>query len=76
MNEAELIADLKRRGWTNALSLLLDMIEPLGVLGAQALWIAQPTATLFGGREITAALARTLEQPGGVERLRALLDEE
>ena len=76
MNDAELIAALKRRGLTNAVSVLLDVIGPLGVLGAQLLWIAQPTAGLFGGREIVAGLARTLEQPDGVERLRALLDED
>lgn len=76
MNDAELIAALKRRGLTNAVSVLLDVIGPLGVLGAQLLWIAQPTAGLFGGREIIAGIARTLEQPDGVERLRALLDED
>ncbi len=76
MNDTELIADLKRRGLTNALGVFLDVIEPLGVLGAQLLWIAQPTAGLFGGRDIIAGLARTLEQPDGVERLRALLDED
>ncbi len=76
MDDAQLITELKQRGLTNALALLLDIMEPLGVLGAQILWIAQPTAGLFGGREMVAGLAQMLEQPNGVERLRALLDEE
>ena len=76
MDDTELIAAVKRRGLASALGLFLDVIEPIGALGAQLLWIAQPTAGLFGGRDIVAGLARTLEQPDGVERLRALLDED
>jgi hypothetical protein len=76
MDETELIAELRRRGLARGLALALEVIEPLGALGAQMLWVAQPTAGLFGGREIAAELARVLEQPEGIARLRALLEED
>lgn len=52
---------------------LLDVAEPLGPLGAQALWVAQPTLGLFVPREDVAALARLLDAPGGVAWVRAQL---
>ena len=47
-------------------SVLLDAIEPLGPLGAQLLWIAQPTLGLLLPRDEVASLARLLDAPGGV----------
>jgi len=52
---------------------LLDAAEPLGPLGAQVLWVAQPTLGLLVPRDEIAALARLLEAPAGVAWLRAQL---
>lgn len=69
------IQEVKARGWADALRTALDALEPLGVLGAQMLWIAQPAAGLIGGRQIVAGLAQALEDPDGIDTLRALLDD-
>ena len=52
---------------------LLDIAEPFGPLGAQMLWVAQPTLRLLVPRDDIAALARLLEAPGGVAWLREQL---
>lgn len=52
---------------------LLDAAEPLGPLGAQVLWIAQPALGLFVPRSEIDALARVLDQPGGIAWLREQL---
>lgn len=52
---------------------LLDALEPLGPLGAQMLWIAQPALAWITPRDEVAALARLLEAPGGVVWLREQL---
>lgn len=61
------------RGLSGALCLALDVLEPLGPLAAQLLWMAQPAAALFGWRQAVGGLAHALEEPGGVERLRQRL---
>lgn len=68
------IEAVRARGWATWLSTALDVLEPLGPLGAQILWTAQPALGLFIDRAALAALAATLEEPGGVERLRAELE--
>ncbi|MBN1563927.1 MAG: hypothetical protein JXA10_08810 [Anaerolineae bacterium] len=52
---------------------LLDIAEPLGPLGAQLLWVAQPTLGLFVAHTEIDSLARWLDEPDGVARLRAHL---
>lgn len=54
---------------------LLEVAEPLGPLGAQMLWIAEPTLGLLVPRDDVASLARLLEAPGGVGWLREQLVE-
>ncbi len=54
---------------------LLEAAEPLGPLGAQVLWVAQPTLGLLVPRDEIASLARLLEAPDGVAWLRAQLVE-
>ena len=76
MGEMDWIEKIRERGWGDAFSTALDVIEPFGPLGAQMLWIAQPAARLIGGwGDAFGALAQALEEPGGVERLRQMLDE-
>lgn len=72
---SEWIERAKGRGLGAALRLALDVLEPLGALGAQALWVAQPVLGLWLPRQAVNELAEALESPGGIERLRALLDE-
>ena len=69
------IEQAKANGLAQPLRIALDVLEPLGPVGAQMLWVAQPVAGLLGAREMIGGLAEALEQPGGVERLRYLLDE-
>ncbi|MCC6803802.1 MAG: hypothetical protein IT319_13035, partial [Anaerolineae bacterium] len=61
MDESEWIRQIRARGWGDALSTALDVLEPLGPLGAQVLWVAQPAARLVGGwGEMLGALAQAL----------------
>lgn len=77
MVEFEWIKEIRARGWGDAFSAALDVLEPLGPLGAQVLWIAQPAARLIGGwGEWFGVLAQALDEPGGIERLRQALDED
>lgn len=52
-------------------TLVLDAAEPLGPLGAQVLWAAQPALGLLISRDVVADLAQVLEMPGGIAWLRA-----
>lgn len=70
------IQQAKARGWGDWIGVALDVLEPLGPLGAQLLWTAQPALSLFVNRDMIGALAQTLEEPGGVERLRHQLEDE
>jgi hypothetical protein len=70
-----LVAQLQARGLAAPAASLLEAFEPLTVLGAQALFMAQPLAGLAGGswRALTGDLAATLETPDGVRTLREAL---
>jgi hypothetical protein len=70
------IQQVKARGLGVALSTALDVLEPLGPLGAQALWVAQPVLGLFVTHQALDDLAEVLEQPGGIEQLRQMLEDE
>ena len=59
----------------SVVSVLLDVAEPLGPIGAQLLWVAQPTLGLFVSHTEIDSLARWLDEPGGVARLRTHLIE-
>ena len=72
----EWIQHVKARGLGDALSTALDVLEPLGPLGAQALWVAQPVLGLVIAHDVLDDLAEALEAPGGVERLRQLLEDD
>lgn len=53
----------------------LDVIEPVGAIGAQVLYITQPMARLLGdSRAETTALAQLLETPEGIQTLRQMLE--
>jgi hypothetical protein len=68
------IQQIRARGLGPTVHTALDVLEPLGPLGAQMVWIAQPLFGLFVPTEALDDLARALEEPGGVDRLRGYLD--
>jgi hypothetical protein len=70
------IEELKVRGLAAPLSLALDLLEPLGLVGAQVLWVVQPVSSLLGASALVGGLADVLEQPEGIENLRRRLNEE
>jgi hypothetical protein len=70
------IESLRARGWGHTLNLALDVLEPLGPLGAQMLWVTQPVLGLVVNRAALGELAHYLETPGGIARLRQQLTDE
>ncbi len=76
MTEDQWVEAVRARGLEGAASLALDVLQPLGLLGAQVLWVAQPAARLFGGGDALAALAQALETPEGISRLRSALGDD
>jgi len=75
-SETDWIQQARQRGWLPTIRALLDVIEPLGPLASQVLWVAQPAAGLFGMRDVVGDIAQALEAPDGVDRLRHQLDDE
>lgn len=77
-NENGWVDRVRAKGLSGPLRVALDVLEPLGPLGAQLIWFAQPAFALFGQRTWQAAaaeLAQVLEEPGGIERLRERLND-
>lgn len=72
----EWIQRVKAHGLGDMLSTALDILEPLAPLGAQALWVAQPILGLLVAHDVLADLAQALEEPGGLEQLRQMLEED
>jgi len=70
----EWVAQLQARGLGDALGLALDVLEPLGVLGAQLIWVAQPVLGVWFNRDMVRSIAQTLETPGEVEHIRHFLE--
>lgn len=70
------INELKARGWGGFLSTALDVIEPMGALGAQVLYVLQPALGIFLPRNLLRDAAEMLETPEGVARLRAHLEQD
>lgn len=68
------IQTIKKRGWTGAFRTFLDVIEPLGPLGAQVLYVMQPLSGVLGWRDAVGDIAQALEQPDGIEQIRRDLE--
>ncbi|MBK8024558.1 MAG: hypothetical protein IPK19_24800 [Chloroflexi bacterium] len=74
MNYVHFIERIRRAGWGDTFLTVLDVIEPVGIVGAQMLYVIQPVARLIGDRHgDVSALARLLETPEGVATLRQML---
>ncbi len=71
----EWVESVKARGLGHALSIALDVFEPLGLFGAQLLYTAQPVLGVFVRRSTLEEIAGLMEQPGGIEQLRQYLEE-
>ena len=69
------VKQLPARGLGDALGLALDVLEPLGVLGAQLIWVAQPVLGVWFNRDTVRNIAQTLETPGEVEQIRHFLEQ-
>jgi hypothetical protein len=67
------IAQAESRGLGGVLNAILDVLAPLGPLGAQLLYIVQPAARMIGWNKAVGDIAELLEEPDGVERLRQRL---
>lgn len=63
-------ARLHTAGLGDLVGTMLDAAQPLGPLGAQLLWIAQPALGLLVPRDEIDGLARVLDDPAGVAWLR------
>ncbi len=68
------VREIQARGLGDALGLALDVLEPLGVLGAQLIWVAQPVLGVWFKRDTVRSIAQTLETPGEVEQIRHFLE--
>ena len=68
------VKKIQARGLGDALGLALDVLEPLGVLGAQLIWVAQPVLGVWFKRDTVRSIAQTLETPGEVEQIRHFLE--
>ena len=66
-------ARLRTLGVESLVGAFLDAAEPLGPLGAQVLWVAQPALGLVVPRDDVDGLARILDNPSGMAWLRAAL---
>jgi hypothetical protein len=64
---------LQASGLRGLVGVLLEAAEPLGPLGAQVLWVAQPALGVLLPRDEIASLARLLDEPGGMAWLRGRL---
>ncbi len=68
-------ARLRAIGLNALAAAFLDAAEPLSPLGAQLLWVAQPTLKLFMPGEEIDGLAQLLDDPAGVAWLRKAMIE-
>lgn len=68
------VQQARARGLTGALQLALDVLEPLGPLGAQVIWAAQPLLGTVVDRRLLYGLAQALDEPGGIAELRRHLE--
>lgn len=75
MTSSNWVSDLQTRGLLPILSTALDLLEPVGPLGAQIAYLIQPAAGLLGGswRQVLGEIGQALETPEGLRELRAQL---
>ncbi len=67
---------LRAWGLDGLVAALLEAFEPLSPLGAQVLYVAQPTLGLFVSRDSVGQWARLLEDPSNMVWLRERLTQD
>jgi hypothetical protein len=72
--KTQLVQQLKANGWESSAVFVLDVLEPLGPLGAQVLWVLQPALGAFVPRDVLGDLATVLEDPDETADLRRQLE--
>jgi hypothetical protein len=72
--QSDWVNGVRARGLDDAVNLMLDILEPMGPLGAQILWFTQPVTRLFGWHKAVGIVAQALEEPEGILRLRQRLE--
>ncbi len=72
----EWVAQVKGSGWAGALGLALDVLAPLGPLGAQVVWVLQPALRPWMPPTTLEHVAWTLERPDELAQVRRWLDED
>ena len=65
---------LRASGLQDLVGDLMEVAQPLGPLGAQVLWIAQPALGLVISGSSIHDLAQVLDDPAGMVWLRAMLN--
>lgn len=73
--KSDWLKKIKIRGWSGAMRIVLDVLEPIAPLASQFLWVIQPMAGLFNANEMVNDLANALESEEGIETLRQSLEE-
>lgn len=68
--------DLRAWRLVGVVDALLDSVGPLGVIGAQAMWTAQPILRRWLPDDEIAALAHLMDAPEGIAWLREQLSSE
>lgn len=72
--KTQLVQQIKANGWESSAVFVLDVLEPLGPLGAQVLWVLQPTLGALVPRDVLGDLATVLEDPDETADLRRQLE--
>jgi hypothetical protein len=72
--EKDWIEQIKLRGMSNMLNLAFDVLEPVGPLAAQVLYVLQPALGFPVLRSAVEEIANALDEPGGLDVLRDRLN--
>lgn len=64
---------LRKTGLSDVVAAMLEAVGPISLLGAQVLWIAQPTLNIFMPADEVGGLARLLETESGLAHLRSII---
>lgn len=68
------IQHAQEREWIAPIHLALDVLEPFGVLGAQVLWVLQPSVGQWLPQGMLTDIAQALESPQALDELRSQLN--
>lgn len=64
---------LHKTGLSDVVGAMLEAVGPVSLLGAQVLWVAQPTLSIFMPADEVGGLAHLLENEQGLAWLRSII---